>query len=80
LRPVENPYEKQACKVADTQHIELSQDGKTLTMTIQPASGGKPIVLVVTISLRGPRFCRVSENGGGLPLLAKFQSRLTTNL
>jgi hypothetical protein len=33
-------------KVADTQHIQLSPDGKTLTMTIQPPSGRKPNVLV----------------------------------
>jgi hypothetical protein len=33
-------------KVADTQRIQLSPDGKTLTMTIQPASGRKPNVLV----------------------------------
>ena len=38
--------EKRNGKVADTQHIQLSPDGKTLTMTIQPASGGKPNVLV----------------------------------
>ena len=33
-------------KVTDTQHIQLSPDGNTLTMTIQPASGRKPNVLV----------------------------------
>jgi hypothetical protein len=33
-------------KVADKQHIELSPDGNTLTMTIQPASGRKPNILV----------------------------------
>ena len=38
--------EKRNGKVADTQHIELSPDGKTLTMTVQPASGRKPNVLV----------------------------------
>lgn len=38
--------EKRNGKVTDTQHIELSPDGKTLTMTIQPASGRKPNVLV----------------------------------
>ena len=38
--------EKRNGKVADTQHIQLSPDGKTLTMTIQPASGRKPNVLV----------------------------------
>ncbi len=38
--------EKRNGKVADTQLIKLSQDGKTLTMTIQPASGRKPNVLV----------------------------------
>ncbi len=38
--------EKRNGKVADTQHIELSADGKTLTMTIQPASGSRPNVLV----------------------------------
>jgi hypothetical protein len=38
--------EKRNGKVADTQQIALSQDGKTLTMTIQRASGQKPNVLV----------------------------------
>jgi hypothetical protein len=38
--------EKRNGKVADTQHIQLSPDGNTLTMTIQPASGRKPNVLV----------------------------------
>ena len=38
--------EKRNGKVIDTQHIQLSPDGKTLTMTIQPASGLKPNVLV----------------------------------
>jgi hypothetical protein len=38
--------EKRNGKVADTQHIQLSPDGKTLTMTIQPANGRKPNVLV----------------------------------
>jgi hypothetical protein len=38
--------EKRNGKVADTQHIQLSPDGKTMTMTIQPASGRKPNVLV----------------------------------
>jgi hypothetical protein len=38
--------EKRHGKVTDTQRIELSPDGKTLTMTIQPASGRKPNVLV----------------------------------
>jgi hypothetical protein len=38
--------EKRNGKVTDTQHIQLSADGKTLTMTIQPASGRKPNVLV----------------------------------
>jgi hypothetical protein len=38
--------EKRNGKVADTQHIQLSPDGSTLTMTIQPASGRKPNVLV----------------------------------
>jgi hypothetical protein len=38
--------EKRNGKVADTQLIQLSPDGKTLTMTIQPASGRKPNVLV----------------------------------
>ena len=38
--------EKRNGKVADTQHIQLSADGGTLTMTIQPASGRKPNVLV----------------------------------
>jgi hypothetical protein len=38
--------EKRNGKVADKQHIQLSPDGNTLTMTIQPASGQKPNVLV----------------------------------
>jgi hypothetical protein len=38
--------EKRNGKVADTQHIQLSPDGKTLTMTIQPATGRNPNVLV----------------------------------
>jgi hypothetical protein len=38
--------EKRNGKVADTQHIQLSPDGKTLTMTIQPANGRKANVLV----------------------------------
>jgi hypothetical protein len=38
--------EKRNGKVADKQHIQLSPDGKTLTMTIQPASGRKPNILV----------------------------------
>jgi hypothetical protein len=38
--------EKRNGKVADKQHIQLSPDGKTLTMTIQPASGLRPNVLV----------------------------------
>jgi hypothetical protein len=38
--------EKRNGKVADIQHIQLSADGKTLTMTIQPASGRRPNVLV----------------------------------
>ena len=38
--------EKRSGKVADTQRIQLSPDGKTLTMTIQPASGRKPNVFV----------------------------------
>jgi hypothetical protein len=38
--------EKRNGKVADTQHIQLSADGKTLTMTIQPARGSRPNVLV----------------------------------
>ena len=38
--------EKRNGKVTDTQHIHLSPDGKTLTMTIQRASGSKPNVLV----------------------------------
>jgi hypothetical protein len=38
--------EKRNGKVTDTQHIQLSPDGKTLSMTIQPASGRKPNVLV----------------------------------
>jgi hypothetical protein len=38
--------EKRNGKVADKQHIQLSPDGKTMTMNIQPASGRKPDVLV----------------------------------
>jgi hypothetical protein len=38
--------EKRNGKVADTQHIQLSPDGGTLTMTIERASGVKPNVLV----------------------------------
>jgi hypothetical protein len=38
--------EKRNGKVADTQQIQLSPDSKTLTMTIQPASGRLPNVLV----------------------------------
>jgi hypothetical protein len=38
--------EKRNGKVADTQHIQLSPDEKTLTMTIQRPSGVKPNVLV----------------------------------
>ena len=38
--------EKRAGKVVDTQHIQLSADGSTLTMTIQPASARRPNVLV----------------------------------
>jgi hypothetical protein len=38
--------EKRHGKVADTQHIQLSPDGNTLTVTIQPANGQKPNVLV----------------------------------
>jgi hypothetical protein len=38
--------EKRNGKVTDTQHIQLSPDSKTLTMTIQPASGRTPNVLV----------------------------------
>ena len=38
--------EKANGKINDTQHIQLSPDGNTLTMTIQPASGRKPNVLV----------------------------------
>jgi hypothetical protein len=38
--------EKRNGKVTDKQHIQLSPDGKTLTMTIQPATGLKPNVLV----------------------------------
>ncbi len=37
--------EKRNGKVDDTQQIQLSPDGKTLTMTIQPASGRKPNIL-----------------------------------
>jgi hypothetical protein len=33
-------------KVTDTQHIQLSPDGNTLTMTVQPASGRTPNILV----------------------------------
>jgi hypothetical protein len=32
--------------VTDTQHIQLSPDGNTLTMTVQPASGRTPNILV----------------------------------
>jgi hypothetical protein len=38
--------EKRNGKVSDTQHIQLSADGKTMTMSIQPSSGRKPNVLV----------------------------------
>jgi hypothetical protein len=38
--------EKRNGKVTDTQNIQLSPDGNTMTMTIQPASGRKPNVLV----------------------------------
>jgi hypothetical protein len=38
--------EKRNGKVADTQHIQLSPDGKILTMTIQPPNRRKPNVLV----------------------------------
>jgi hypothetical protein len=38
--------EKRNGNVADKQQIQLSPDGKTLTMTIQPATGRKPNVLV----------------------------------
>ena len=38
--------EKRNGRVVDTQHIQLSPDGNTLTMTIQPARGLKPNVLV----------------------------------
>jgi hypothetical protein len=38
--------EKRKGKVADTQHIQLSPDGNTLTMTIQPANGRRPNVFV----------------------------------
>jgi hypothetical protein len=38
--------EKRNGKVADKQNIQLSPDGKTMTMTVQPASGRKPNVLV----------------------------------
>jgi hypothetical protein len=38
--------EKIKDKVNDTQHIQLSPDGNTLTMSIQPANGRKPNVLV----------------------------------
>jgi hypothetical protein len=38
--------EKRNGKVADTQHIQLSADGKTLTMSIQRPTGARPNVLV----------------------------------
>jgi hypothetical protein len=38
--------EKRNGKVADIQRIQLSPDGKTLTMTVQPSSGRKANVLV----------------------------------
>jgi hypothetical protein len=38
--------EKRNGQVTDTQRIQLSPDGKTMTMTIQPASERKPNVLV----------------------------------
>ena len=38
--------EKRNGKVSDKQHIQLSPDGKTLTMTIQRPSGLRPNVLV----------------------------------
>jgi hypothetical protein len=38
--------EKTSGKVKDTQHIQLSPDGNTLTMTIQPANGRKPNIFV----------------------------------
>ncbi len=38
--------EKTNGKVHDTQHIQLSPDGNTLTMTIQPANGRKPNIFV----------------------------------
>jgi hypothetical protein len=38
--------EKRNGKLTDKQHIQLSPDGKTMTMTIQPASGRKPNVVV----------------------------------
>ncbi len=38
--------EKRNGKVVDTQHIQLSPDGNTLTTTIQPANDRKPNVLV----------------------------------
>ncbi len=38
--------EKRNGKVVDTQHIQLSPDGSTLTTTIQPANDRKPNVLV----------------------------------
>jgi hypothetical protein len=38
--------EKRNGKVTDTQRIQLSPDSRTLTMTIQPASGRKPNILV----------------------------------
>jgi hypothetical protein len=38
--------EKRNGKVADKQHIQLSPDGKTLTMTIQHPNGSRPNVLV----------------------------------
>jgi hypothetical protein len=37
--------EKRNGKVTDKQHFQLSPDGKTMTMTIQPASGARPNVL-----------------------------------
>jgi hypothetical protein len=38
--------ERRDGKISDTQHIQLSPDGKTMTMTIQPATDRKPNVLV----------------------------------
>jgi len=38
--------EKRNGKVADKQHIQLSPDGETLTMTIQHPNGSRPNVLV----------------------------------